>query len=165
MKPARATQEPWMSGGDVIDSRDIVSVVGRAHREERRERMFALWAFAFAAILTGIVVLLSGCARPLDTAIVSANAARDVGDAAADALDAGCTQRYAAARASDVPEIDRACLPAAKAYSAYRAAHAALVAGIQAAEGGALTTGEVLVLAARLAATERALAAALGAIR
>lgn len=148
-----------------LDSRDIVAVVSRAHCEEHRERMFALWSFVFAVILTAIVVLLSGCARPLDTAITAANAAHDVGDAAAEALDAGCTQRYLAARAADVPEIDRVCLPAGKAYAAYRAAHAALVAGIQAAEGGELTTGEVLVLAARLAATERALAAALGAIR
>lgn len=117
-------------------------------------------------VLLFAALVLIGCTRPLDTAILAANAARGVGDAAAETLQTACTDRYVLARREDVAELDRGCLPAARAYDAYRAAHAALVAAIQVAQlRGTPDAAEVMRLTAALAAAADALGRAMEGVR
>lgn len=66
---------------------------------------------------------LTGCgAGALDAAIAQANATHDLATEAALVIREQCTAAYDSARAADVPAIDRACVPATRAYLDLRAA-------------------------------------------
>ena len=117
---------------------------------------------------SALVALLfaSGCARPLDAAIVAVNAARDVGASAHDAIEAACVPAYRAATdKTAVAAVDARCVPAERAYRVYRAAHATAVVAVQRAQLGLATEADALAAAravgqagAELAATVRAVA-------
>lgn len=124
-----------------------------------------LWALMPFALALG-VLCMSGCARPIDTAIVAANSAGAIGDASAEVLEHQCTARYRTAAPEDVPAIDAVCVPAARAYDAYRASYAALVAAIQVAQlRDVPSTPELLALLVRMTTIADSLSRAIGGVR
>lgn len=134
---------------------------------DRRESLLVRLRVALAvAFVLAIGVQAIACARPIDTAILAANSARDVGEVSADVIATQCTARYRTAAPEDVPSIDAVCVPAARAYDAYRAAHAALVAAIQVAQLKEVpSTPELLSLMVRLGTVAESLSRAIGGVR
>lgn len=123
-------------------------------------------ALVALALFLGPLVLLTGCQRPLDTAILAANTARDVGEVSAEVLQSQCTDRYAVATRAEVAALDVYCLPAARAYDTYRAAHASLVAAVQVVQiGGAPGGPQLVALVARLATAGASLSRAIGGVK
>lgn len=126
--------------------------------EHRAQALYAVFCtFGFA-----IFILLCGCGMtPLDRAIVSANAAAEVGEQGALVLRDTCTTPYAAASTAErIAELDSWCLPAAQALTVYRTAWIALVGGVAAARDQGLDTAALLVLTARLTAASQGIARA-----
>lgn len=108
-----------------------------------------------SALAVAAALLCAGCYGPIDAAIRTANATRELGVAGAAFLDDVCTRGYA--RANDgaaIAELDRVCLPAARAYRGVRGAHVALVAAVQVAQAGgsADSLGPAVALATQAAA-------------
>lgn len=123
-----------------------------------------LWAAS--PFILALAMLVSGCARPVDTAILAANSAREVGMVSADVIATQCTARYRVAAPEDVPAIDAVCMPAAQAYDAYRAAHASLVAAIQVAQlRDVPSTPELVALMLRMGTIAESLSRAIGGVR
>lgn len=135
--------------------------------EEPADSPWGVLAWSLTPFVLALgMLLLSGCARPLDTAIVAANSARDVGMVSADVIATQCTARYRTAAPEDVPAINEVCGPAAQAYDAYRSAWAALVAAIQVAQlRDVPSTPELLALMVRLGTVAEGLSRAIGGVR
>lgn len=128
--------------------------------------VLVLWQIVPFVAVVGLLVALSGCTRPLDTAILAANSARDVGEVSAEVLQSRCTDRYAVATRAEVAALDVYCVPAARAYDTYRAAHAALVAAVQVVQIGGAPEGPMLIqLVARLATAGASLSRAIGGVQ
>lgn len=130
--------------------------------------MFMRHKGAATALVLGAIGLstMTGCApRPIDTAIEVANTSHDVGEAAADAIKLMCTDRYATAKAADVPQIDKVCIPASATYSLYRTSHASLVAEIQAAQAGRVDVAELLQRTTALGQAAKMLSEKMGALK
>lgn len=107
-------------------------------------------------------LLLSGCTRPLDTAILAANAARDVGQVAHDLIESECLPAYRGANTpASLAAVDARCLVPMKAYRIYRAAWAVSVVAIQRAQLGLITPSEALAAAVEVGRKGAGLAASL----
>lgn len=88
--------------------------------------------------LLGIIVgsLLAGCAHPLDTAIRTVNATREVGVLAGETIRAVCLPAYQSATPTMVPKLEATCGRALDAYRSYSTAHVGAVVAVQAAQLG-----------------------------
>jgi Flp pilus assembly protein TadG len=100
----------------------------------------------------------SCCTSDKCIAITESNVMHDAGEAAAETLRVGCTERYKTADSlPQVAELDKPCLPAAKAYGEFSKAQtrvqAMLAAALAGDESGALSQA---LLYAKEAAAELA---------
>lgn len=120
--------------------------------------LLLLWVCSLAVLTT--VVTASGCSlTPLDRAVISANAAAEVGEQGALVLRDTCTEPYKqASTAERIAELDAWCLPALQALAVYRAAWIALVGGIAIAQDQGIDKADLLVLTTRLAAASQGIA-------
>ena len=117
--------------------------------------------------LGGLVLAgaLTGCTRPIDTAIRTTNGARAVGETARAVITAACVPAYRAANTSaQLAAVDARCLPAERAYRVYAAAHATAVVAVQRAQIGLVTEADALAAAVALGKAGGELAAAVQAV-
>lgn len=128
-------------------------------------------AVVFLSVLGMLVCLALSCvgcaATPIDVATTAANAAATTGDRAAALLHNVCTVPYREAKTHEqVAKLDTFCPDLANALDAYRAAHLAIVAAIQAAQvaGGEPDAGRLAMLTADLVRAGERLANALAAV-
>lgn len=122
-------------------------------------------AMAFLAFLVVTGAAVTGCARPLDTAITAANGARDVGQVAHDTIESECLPAYrGAGTPAAVAAADARCLVPMKAYRVYRAAWAVSVVSIQRAQLGLATPAAALAAAVDVGRAGADLAASLQAV-
>lgn len=123
---------------DAVAARTLTPAEGAAIlMEHRRESLGlralkAVFVFALAALCAFAAAgLLSGCARPLEVAIVSANSAQRVLVESKVVITAACVPAYERAQgAAEVAAVDARCVPAGRAYDALRAAWVTAVAAI-----------------------------------
>lgn len=110
------------------------------------------------------VVALAGCARPLDTAVRTVNAAREAGVLAHDVIHAACLPAYQAATRETFAGVEAKCGPAISAYRAYSAAHVVAVVAVQRAELGIGSEAEALAAAVAVGKAGAGLATAVKAV-
>lgn len=113
--------------------------------------------------LAVVVLALSlvGCAKPLETAINTANGAREVELVAGKIFTEHCTDALPAiTTAQALAELKGTCVPARKVYGSLRTARLSLVAAITVAQAGGSSAGLLPAVAAVAGAAESAAATA-----
>lgn len=120
-------------------------------------------------VVVALFAALSGCTRPLEVAVVTANSAREVLIESKPVITEACAPLYERAQTvADLDAVDARCKPAVAAYAALRAAWVMAVAAIgvaQASGGGTPELGPAVAEMARGLGLMRSALSGLPAVR